>query len=418
MATFFSSLTRAVNFLGSSDWGPSERATSGFGWTSIIRPSAPAAMAALAIGPTYSQLPVPWLGSTMTGRWDRFLITGTALRSSVKRVWSSNVRMPRSQRMTLKLPWLRRDSAARRNSVMVAERPRLSSTGLCDWPTSLRSSKFCMLRAPICMTSAYFSTSSMSRTSISSVTTLKPVCLATSRRSLSPSSPNPWKEYGEVLGLKAPPRRICAPASFTALAVSISIWRFSTEHGPAMMMTCLPPILRPLTVTMLSSGRNSLETSLYGLRTGMTFSTPGITSSGWTRRASSEPMTPMMVRSVPLDTMGLRPSALMRTRRWSSCFLVAFGLRTMIIENLLLSFQGLCQRGDEAAILRHGADGDAQMAGELPRAHLAHDAAARQQRAGDLRRSWPDLHEDEVCHAGHIAQLQPVQFVREIPTAL
>ncbi len=193
-ATFRRSLTSAANFFGSSDCGPSESAVSGFGCTSMTSPSAPAATAALAIGPTYSQEPVPWLGSTTTGRWESCLMTGTAARSKVKRVSVSKVRMPRSHRITLKLPWLRMYSAASRNSVMVADNPRLSSTGFRDCPTSFSNSKFCMLRAPIWMTSAYCSTSWMSRVSSSSVTTRIPVARAASRRSFSPSSPIPWNE--------------------------------------------------------------------------------------------------------------------------------------------------------------------------------------------------------------------------------
>jgi hypothetical protein len=65
----------------------------------------------------------------------------------------------------------------------------------------------------------------------------------------------------------------------------------------------------------------------------MTFSTPGMTSSGCTRKASSGPITPMMVRSVPLDTMGFRPSALTRSITWSSCFFVASGLSTIIMRS-------------------------------------------------------------------------------------
>ena len=44
----------------------------------------------------------------------------------------------------------------------------------------------------------------------------------------------PWKEYGEVRGLKAPPRRIVAPASLQAIAVSITCSGVSTEQGPAI----------------------------------------------------------------------------------------------------------------------------------------------------------------------------------------
>ncbi len=68
-----------------SDWGPSDQALAGSGWISTIIPSAPAATPALAIGGTRSQIPVPWLGSTMIGKW-LFLMIGTALKSKVLRV--------------------------------------------------------------------------------------------------------------------------------------------------------------------------------------------------------------------------------------------------------------------------------------------------------------------------------------------
>ena len=94
--------------------------------------------------------------------------------------------------------------------------------------------KFCMLRAPIWITSATSTTASTCRGSISSVTTGRPVSSLASRRIVSASSPSPWKVYGEVRGLKAPPRSIVAPASATARAVSSVCSRYSTVHGPAI----------------------------------------------------------------------------------------------------------------------------------------------------------------------------------------
>ena len=82
------------------------------------------------------------------------MTTGTALMSSVLRVAVSKVRMPRSQRITSRLPSLRMYSADISHSSIVAERPRLSSTGLPARPTSASSWKFCMLRAPIWRMSA------------------------------------------------------------------------------------------------------------------------------------------------------------------------------------------------------------------------------------------------------------------------
>src|SRR3990172_8792 len=84
----------------------------------------------------------------MTGRCESFLTTGTALRSSVKRVAVSNVRIPRSQRITRGLPPERMYSAERSHSWMLVDIPRLSRTGLPASATRFRREKFCTLRAP------------------------------------------------------------------------------------------------------------------------------------------------------------------------------------------------------------------------------------------------------------------------------
>ena len=101
--------------------------------------------------------------------------------------------MPRSQNTTLSLPPAMMYSAALSHSLMVAERPRFKSTGVCTLPTSLSSWKFCMLRAPIWIMSAYFVMSSTSLMFTISVTTLSPVLSAASRSIFSPSSASPWK---------------------------------------------------------------------------------------------------------------------------------------------------------------------------------------------------------------------------------
>ena len=49
----------------------------------MIRPSAPATMAALERGSTSQVMPVAWLGSTTTGRWETRLRMGTAEMSRV-----------------------------------------------------------------------------------------------------------------------------------------------------------------------------------------------------------------------------------------------------------------------------------------------------------------------------------------------
>ena len=71
--------------------------------------------------------------------------------------------------------------------------PRFRSTGLRHFPTRFSSEKFCMLRAPIWITSADSSTAEAYSVSISSVTMPTPVFSRTFARSFSPSSPIPWK---------------------------------------------------------------------------------------------------------------------------------------------------------------------------------------------------------------------------------
>ena len=92
-------------------------------------PSAPAAIDARDMGTTLSRRPVPCDGSTTIGRCDRRSTAGTTERSSVLRVKSENVRMPRSHRTTFGLPSERMYSAASRNSSSVADIPRFRSTG-------------------------------------------------------------------------------------------------------------------------------------------------------------------------------------------------------------------------------------------------------------------------------------------------
>src|SRR5262250_807386 len=192
-ATGLSSRMSCVNFDGLSDCGPSESASSGLGCTSMMSPSAPHATAPLAMGATRSQCPVPWDGSTTTGRWESFFNTGTALRSRVKRVDVSKVRIPRSHRMTSGVPAERMYSAERRNSWMLVAMPRLRRTGLPISPTRRRRVKFWMLRAPIWRMSLYWATSSTLSVSSTSVTTGRPVRLRASARYLSPCSLSPWK---------------------------------------------------------------------------------------------------------------------------------------------------------------------------------------------------------------------------------
>src|SRR5687768_16805221 len=98
-----------------------------------------------------------------------------------------------------------------------------------------------MLRAPTWSMSTTPAIRSTCRGSTTSLTTGSPVAARTSASSSSASSPIPWNVCGEVRGLYAPPRSIVAPSRRTARAVSPSIARPSTEHGPAITTTSDSP---------------------------------------------------------------------------------------------------------------------------------------------------------------------------------
>src|SRR5258708_5537547 len=206
----------------------------------MSRPSAPAATAASATGVTRYHFPVPCDGSAMTGRCESLLRSGIALTSNVLRVYFSNVRMPRSQRITLGFPFARMYSAESSSSSTVADMPRFNNTGFGCSPHASRSEKFCMFRAPTWRQSALRATRSTSDGVSTSVTTGRPVAARASAKNSRPDGPRPRKWYGEVLGLYAPPRSRDAPARFTARAVSMVCSRDSTEHRPAMTASGWP----------------------------------------------------------------------------------------------------------------------------------------------------------------------------------
>ena len=69
--------------------------------------------------------------------------------------------------------------------------PRFSSTGRPHFPSAFSSMKFCMFRAPTCITSAYFATRSTSRSLITSVIIASPVASFAFFSSFKPSSSIP-----------------------------------------------------------------------------------------------------------------------------------------------------------------------------------------------------------------------------------
>ena len=110
-------------------------------------------------------------------------------------------------------------------------------------------------------------------------------------------------------GLYAPPRRNWAPASLTVRAASSSTSRDSTVHGPAIVAKCSPPIRRPsISRTVRCSRRYWSEASLYGLRIGTRWSTPGAPSSPRLATCSRSPIAPITVTSSPAEMWACAPT--------------------------------------------------------------------------------------------------------------
>jgi hypothetical protein len=82
---------------------------------------------------------------------------------------------------------------------------------------------------------------------MTSVTTGIPVSARTSARMRRPASPRPWKAYGEVRGLNAPPRSRDAPAAWAIRADCRVCSGSSTVHGPAIRVNVSGPIGTPPT---------------------------------------------------------------------------------------------------------------------------------------------------------------------------
>lgn len=91
--------------------------------------------------------------------------------------------------------------------------------------------------------------------------TPKPYSFETSFRILSPSRPKPWKSYGDVRGLYAPPRISFNPFSWIVAATAATCSYDSTAHGPNTKEGAPVPINSPLTLMTVSSDFSLRETS-------------------------------------------------------------------------------------------------------------------------------------------------------------
>ena len=115
-----------------------------------------------------------------------------------------------------------------------------------------------MFLAPTWIISAFSTNFGISQGDIISVTTGSPVSSFASFNKSNPSYFNPWKLYGEVLGLNAPPLKNPAPCFFTSFATNMICSSLSTEQGPAIMAIFFPPIFLPHTSITVFSGWKAL----------------------------------------------------------------------------------------------------------------------------------------------------------------
>ena len=68
-----------------------------------------------------------------------------------------------------------------------------------------------------------------------------PVCSRMRLRMWRPSTPSPWKEYGDVRGLKAEARMISSPRSRSIRAESRPCDSLSSAQGPPKITRSLLP---------------------------------------------------------------------------------------------------------------------------------------------------------------------------------
>ena len=137
-------------------------------------------------------------------------------------------------------------------------------------------------------------------------------------------------------GLKAPPRSMEAPLSFTEWEIFFICSGLSTEQGPAMTVNLFPPTGTPLTSMMLSSGWNIRLARLKGSCTRRAFSTSGLTRNSSGSKILVSPTIPKMVWFTPMLSWIVKPRFLSPA---STPAIASFGAPffiTIIIATILL----------------------------------------------------------------------------------
>ena len=155
--------------------------------------------------------------------------------------------------------------------------------------------------------------------------------------SCKPSVSADFLPEAEVRGLKAPPRNKPAPAAFTRFATSVICASLSTEQGPAINASFLPPISSFPTRTMLFSGWNFRFAFLNGSETRITLSTFGFSCKALISTSSVLPTTPKTVHSTPLLTC---TSICMFSSSCTVCFMFSSVASGFIITIIVIASFG------------------------------------------------------------------------------
>jgi hypothetical protein len=145
--------------------------------------------------------------------------------------------------------------------------------------------------------------------------------------------PSPWNAYGELRGLKAPPRSAAAPADCTARAAARICSSLSTEQGPATSGISVPPNRTPGAIsTIVGSTFHSRAAWRYGFCTIRTLATPGSPSMCDQSICESSPSNPIAVRVAPGSGSGLNPWRTISSQTRSISTVVAPGCMTTSME--------------------------------------------------------------------------------------
>jgi hypothetical protein len=111
----------------------------------------------------------------------------------------------------------------------------------------------------------------------------------------------PWKLYGELRGLNAPPRRNFAPAAADLLRAQQNLLARLDRARPGHDDHLLPPTTTPLgNVIVVPSGRKPRPASLYGDEMRYASCTPGSTLNSATSKCAGVPTPARIVWFAPV----------------------------------------------------------------------------------------------------------------------